>query len=98
MLAAAKVGIDKKNEIFAESYLLKPNNLPEEIVIPDLLTPGISANTWNKPMIIADLLENSLSIFFVSLILSLRYNNIPKTRLIHPMIFKFLNCSINPVL
>ena len=81
MLAAAKVGIDKKNEIFAESYLLKPNNLPEEIVIPDLLTPGISANTWNKPMIIADLLENSLSIFFVILILSLRYNNIPKTSL-----------------
>ena len=43
-LAAAKVGIDKKNEIFAESNLLNPNILPEVIVIPDLLTPGISAN------------------------------------------------------
>ena len=40
-LAAAKVGIDKKNEIFAESNLLNPNSLPEVIVMPDLLTPGI---------------------------------------------------------
>ena len=44
MLAAAKVGIDKKNDIFAESNLLKPKILPEEIVIPALLTPGINAN------------------------------------------------------
>jgi len=42
-LAASNVGIAKKNEIFAESYLLKPNILPEVIVIPDLLTPGINA-------------------------------------------------------
>jgi len=45
MLAANKVGIDKKNEILAESNRLKPNNLPEVIVIPALLTPGINANT-----------------------------------------------------
>ena len=45
MLAAVKVGIDKKNEIFAESNLLKPKNQPEVIVIPDLLTPGIKAIT-----------------------------------------------------
>ena len=45
MLAAAKVGIDRKNEIFAESTLLNPNILPEVIVIPVLLTPGINANT-----------------------------------------------------
>ena len=44
-LAAAKAGIDKKNEILAESYLLKPKNLPDVIVIPDLLTPGIKART-----------------------------------------------------
>ena len=42
ILTAAKVGIDSKKEIFAESYLLKFNNLEEEIVMPDLLTPGIS--------------------------------------------------------
>ena len=56
--------MDKKNEIFAESNLLKPKNLPEVIVMPDLLTPGINASTWNKPIIIADLLVNSVSIFF----------------------------------
>ena len=45
MLAANKVGIDKKNDIVAESYLLNPKNLPRVIVIPDLLTPGIKART-----------------------------------------------------
>ena len=45
ILAAANVGIDKKKEILAESYLLKPNILPEEIVIPDLLTPGITISS-----------------------------------------------------
>ena len=41
ILAAVKVGIDKKNEILAESNLLNPKNLPAVMVIPDLLTPGI---------------------------------------------------------
>ena len=44
-LAANKVGIDKKKEIFAESNLANPSILPEVIVIPDLLTPGINAST-----------------------------------------------------
>ena len=44
-LAAPKAGIAKKNEILAESNLLNPNNLPEVIVMPDLLTPGIKAST-----------------------------------------------------
>ena len=35
ILTAAKVGIDSKKEIFAESYLLKFNNLEEEIVMPE---------------------------------------------------------------
>ena len=46
MLAAVKVGIDKKKEILAESNLLNPNKRPAVIVIPDLLTPGINARTW----------------------------------------------------
>ena len=50
MLAAVRVGIDKKNEILAESNLLNPSSLPEVIVIPDLLTPGINEITWNKPI------------------------------------------------
>ena len=39
---AAKVGIDSKKAIFAESSLLKQSNLQIEITIPDLLTPGIN--------------------------------------------------------
>ena len=42
---AARVGIDNKKEILDESNLLKPKNLPAEIVIPDLLTPGIKDKT-----------------------------------------------------
>ena len=52
---APKVGIDSKNDIFAASYLLKFNNLAAVIVIPDLLTPGTKANTWNNPISNADL-------------------------------------------
>ena len=44
------MGMDRKNDIFAESNLSKPKNLPDVIVIPDLLTPGIRAKTWNKPI------------------------------------------------
>ena len=47
METALKVGIDNKNEIFAESTLLKSNNLAAVIVIPDLLTPGISERIRN---------------------------------------------------
>ena len=52
---APKVGIERRNEILAESNLLKFKNLDAVIVIPDLLTPGISASTCHNPMIIADL-------------------------------------------
>ena len=45
MLAAAKVGMDKKKEIFADSNLLNPSILPAVIVTPDLLTPGINEST-----------------------------------------------------
>ena len=41
METAANVGIDNKNDIFAESYLLNFNNLPPVMAIPDLLTPGL---------------------------------------------------------
>ena len=43
ILAAARVGIDRKKEIFAESNLLNPKALPAEIVIPALETPGTNA-------------------------------------------------------
>ena len=46
-----KIGIAVKKDIFAESTLLKFNNLELVIVIPDLLTPGINDKIWNKPTI-----------------------------------------------
>ena len=42
ILAAARVGIERKKEIFDESNLLNPKNLPAVIVIPARLTPGIN--------------------------------------------------------
>tara|TARA_Y100000591_G_C21428033_1_gene495498 strand:- start:114 stop:353 length:240 start_codon:yes stop_codon:yes gene_type:complete len=42
---AARVGIDRRKDNFAASYLLKFSNLAAVIVIPDLLTPGINAST-----------------------------------------------------
>ena len=52
---APRVGIDKKNDIFAESYLLKFKTLAAVIEIPDLLTPGIKDRICSKPIKIADL-------------------------------------------
>ena len=37
---APKIGIESKKDIFAESNLVKFNNLAAVIAIPDLLTPG----------------------------------------------------------
>ena len=54
-LTAARVGIEIKKDIFAESYLLNFNILAAEIVIPDLLTPGIKDNICKIPIKIADL-------------------------------------------
>ena len=38
---APRVGIDKRKETLAASYLLKFSSLAAVIVTPDLLTPGI---------------------------------------------------------
>ena len=55
---AARVGIDSKKDILAESYLLNFKNLAPVIVMPDLLTPGIKDNTCKNPMIKADFKVN----------------------------------------
>ena len=52
---AARVGIDNKKEILAESNLLNFKILAAVIEIPDLLTPGIKEKIWNSPIKIADL-------------------------------------------
>ena len=50
MLAPNNAGTDSKNEILLASYLSNFKNLPAVIAIPALLTPGINANTWKKPI------------------------------------------------
>ena len=62
-LAPANAGIDNKKEILLESILLKFKNLAAVIVIPALLTPGINANIWNKPINKIDLIFKSVEIF-----------------------------------
>ena len=47
---APRVGIESKKDIFAESTLLKCNNLAAVIAMPDLLTPGIKDKIWKKPI------------------------------------------------
>mgnify|MGYP007000093369 len=50
METAPKIGIDIKNDIFAESTLSNPKNLAAVIAIPDLLTPGINAKICKEPI------------------------------------------------
>ena len=47
---AAKVGIDNRKDILAESYLLNFNVLAPVIAIPDLLTPGTKDKICRKPI------------------------------------------------
>ena len=72
METAANVGIDNKNDIFAESYLLNFNNLPPVMAIPDLLTPGINDKICKRPIKIADFNVKFELIFLLMLDLSLK--------------------------
>ena len=69
---AAKVGMDNRNDILAESYLLKFNDLAPVIAIPDLLTPGINDKIWSKPIKTADFNVKFISILFLISDLSLK--------------------------
>ena len=91
---AANVGIDSKNEILAESYLLNFNALAPVITIPDRLTPGINEKIWTKPIKSAIFKVKFDLILFFILDLSLQYKRIPKINVVHPITFKFLICSI----
>ena len=63
---AAKVGIDNRNDILAESYLLNFNTLAPVIAIPDLLTPGTNDKIWKKPIKTADFnLKFELILFLI---------------------------------
>ena len=69
---AAKVGMDNRNDILAESYLLNFNILAPVIAIPDLLTPGTKDKIWSKPIKTADFNEKFELISFFKLDLSLK--------------------------
>ena len=62
-LAPAKAGIDNKKAILLESTLLNFKNLAAVIVIPALLTPGINARIWNRPINNIDFIFKSVDIF-----------------------------------
>ena len=61
---APKVGIDSQKDIFAASDLSNWRNLAADIVIPDLLTPGINESIWTNPIINAHVKLKSDLIFF----------------------------------
>ena len=62
-LAPAKAGIDNKKAILLESTLLNFKNLAAVIVIPALLTPGINARIWNRPINSINFIFKSVDIF-----------------------------------
>ena len=68
---AAKIGIDKRKDIFADSILLNFKNLAAVIPIPDLLTPGTKDAICKKPINNADFKLKLSLIFFSNLHLSL---------------------------
>ena len=69
---AAKVGIDNRNDILAESNLLNFNILAPVIEMPDLLTPGSNDKICRKPIKTADFKVKFELIFFLNSDLSLK--------------------------
>ena len=50
-IAASEIaGIPRRKEYFAASFLSHPERRAVDIVIPDLDTPGITANAWEIPI------------------------------------------------
>ena len=70
-------GIASKKENLVASCLDNPKKSPAVIVTPDLDVPGISANTWDRPIKkpIPRLTAVSSVFFFLK---SAKYNNNPK--------------------
>ena len=96
-LAPAKAGIDNKKEILLESILLKFKNLAAVIVIPALLTPGINANIWNKPINKTDLIFKSVEIFRSVFLWSTKKSMNAKNNVVDAIIFVFLKRLISSV-
>ena len=81
-----------------DSNLSKFKKRPAVITIPDLLTPGISDNIWNKPISKIDIIFRSLSIFFSTLNLSATHSRIANIKVVHAIISILLKRFINPVI
>jgi hypothetical protein len=97
-LAPAIAGIASKKEILLASNLLNLKSLAAVIVIPALLTPGIKASIWNKPIYSIVLKFKLDDIFLSNLLLSARYKIIPKINVVQAIIFKlFSNRLTRPV-
>ena len=67
------------------------------MITPDLLTPGITAKAWNKPIIITFFKLRSKSIFFLIVCLSAKKRSNPKSKVVHAITSIDLNFSIIPV-
>ena len=106
MLKFVKIGqqtppkreVGNRKEILLESNLLNLKSLAAVIVIPALLTPGIKASIWNKPIYNIVLKFKLDDIFLSNLLLSATYKIIPKTNVVQAIIFKlFSNRLTRPV-
>ena len=89
--------MDSKKEILLASVLLKFKNLAAVIVIPALLTPGINANIWNKPINKTDLIFKSVEIFRSIFLWSAKKSMNPKNSVVDAITFVFLKRWINSV-
>ena len=74
--------------ILEESTLSKFKNLDAVITIPDLLTPGIMAKHWKRPMSKAEPKRNESKFLILIQKLSVKKRIIPNKMLVVPMIKK----------
>ena len=89
--------MDNKKEILLESTLLNFNILAAVNVIPALLTPGINASIWNKPMNIIDFTFRFVDIFFSIFCWSEKNRIIPKNNVVNAITLIFLRRWISSV-
>ena len=93
-LTAAKVGMESKNEIFAELYLSNFKILLQKSQFQTYSHLELSEKFEQGPTIIANLKEKSFSIFLWKSNLSLTYSIIPNIIVVHPTTSMFLKLFI----
>ena len=78
VIEANMIGIDNNIENLAALSLSYPKKRAPVIVTPDLLAPGIKANTWKRPIISASIKVIFFQFLFLILILSAKNKTIAK--------------------